>query len=212
MVAPSRLRNDVRAAPDSIVAPLRSAVILETDLDRLSSLFADLLADHGVPGHFCVRRNGQGMTPLFGDRPELMTAPQAAGVEVDNAPGAAATMLLAPEANQLHGAARALVRGYAVLVASRGALLAMKQATVATTCPLSLEQRTILARMLCGVAEIDIAAELDMPVALVTALVADAGKLLGTRNQTETIAASARRGWLVMMVNPFYTLFDGELA
>jgi len=198
-----------RTGQDAVASPavrLRTAVIMENDLDRLSSLFAELLAEHHVPGHFCVRHGEAGMLPLFGDRPALAAAAGAVGIGCGHAPGGACTMLLDSGVEALDEKALATIRGYAALVAARGALLAMKQATVPTACPLSLEQRTILARLLCGTAEIDIAAELDLPVALVSALADDACRSLGKHDRTETIAAAARQGWLVMSVNPFYTL------
>lgn len=206
MAASPRLQSDRGLPTESAAVRLRMAVIMENDLDRLSALFGELLDENGVPGHFCLRHAEDGMVPLFGDRPDLVARPDAFRVDAEHAPGALCTMVLDPNCATLAEKARATVRGYAVLVANRGALLAMKQATVSTACPLSLEQRAVLSRLLCGASEIDIAAELDLPVVLLSELVADATTLLGTRNRSETIALAARQGWLVMSVNPFYTL------
>jgi len=206
MAAFSQVQRTGQDAAASPAARLRTAVIMENDLDRLSCLFAGLLAEHRVPGHYCVRHAEAGMLPLFGDRPALAAAADAVGIGCGHAAGGACTMLLDPGVEALDEKSLATVRGYAGLVAARGALLVMKQATVPTACPLSLEQRTILARLLCGTAEIDIAAELGLPVVLVSALADDACRTLGKQDRAETIAAAARQGWLVMSVNPFYTL------
>lgn len=210
MVFPMAVLPDRQVERRSVARQLRTAVILENDLGRLSALFGDLLAEQGAAGHFCVRRIDDGIIPLFGDAPRLVGDGDACVVPADHVPEGACEMLLAPEVAALAPEPRAMLRGYATLVASRGALLAMKERTTATNCPLSLEQRMILARLLCGAPEIDIAAGLKMPVALILELVRDAVDALGARDRTEAIAAAARQGWLAIPVNTFHTLSRGE--
>ena len=48
-------------------ARLRAELLIAPDLETLVSLFAQALAEHGIDGHFCLRKSGSGLIPLVGD-------------------------------------------------------------------------------------------------------------------------------------------------
>lgn len=198
------------AAPRPVfpaTAQLRATIFTVGTLEELVALFALALAEHGIPGHFCLRSwDGGAPVPFVGDRPELIRAP-AGTIVVDIEDG---FVLLAPPAAPLDREALARVRGYALLYAARAAALHELAHDIETSCGLSLCERFVLARRLAGAAPVDTAAEAGWSVATVGTHEASAIEKLGAANVAEAAAIAARQGWLLVTVNQISTLSLSE--
>lgn len=177
---------------------LRGELLVAPDAEALVGLFADALAEAGIGGHFCLLLNDGSETPLLGDSPDLIGAPDALAIDC-GAPFTQRTrMLLSAPAATLEPDALTRIRGYAELYGARAIALNELADDVATECGLTIKQRFVLGRRLAGLATIDIAAEADLPVATVTEIETKAVLKLGAPSLAEAIAYAARRGWLAV--------------
>jgi DNA-binding CsgD family transcriptional regulator len=192
---PTRAR---RGKPYPATARLRAEILIAPDAERLVSLFADALAEHGISGHFCLRKKGAALTPLLGDAPELIAGSHGFAVDSDDMYFAGARVLLAEPERALTREESARVRGYAQLFAARALALHELGDDVETDCGLSLRERYVLGRRLAGLAPIDIAIESGVSVQTVASAIDNAVARLGAENQAEAIAFAARRGWLAV--------------
>jgi DNA-binding CsgD family transcriptional regulator len=177
---------------------LRAEILLAPDSERLVTLFAGMLAEHGIAGHFCLRKTATTLTPLVGDMPELIAGRHNFFVDSDDTHFAGARVLLAEPDRVLTKEEMARVRGYAQLFAARALALQELADDVETECGLSLRERYVLGRRLAGLAPIDIANESGITVQTVSSAIDNAVARLGTQNQAEAIAFAARRGWLAV--------------
>ena len=180
-------------------ARLRAELLIAPDSETLVNLFAHALAEHGILGHFCLRKSGAVFTPLVGDCPELLqTQGDCIRIETDGRFLAGARMLLAQPVRPLSPAHLARVRGYAELYAARALALQELADDVPTECGLSLRERYVLGRRLAGLAPVDVALEAKLTVATVGAAIDSAIEKLGVNTLPEAIAFAARRGWLAV--------------
>jgi DNA-binding CsgD family transcriptional regulator len=197
------------AKPHSVRAPrgdifpattrLRGGLLVAPDAETLVALFADALSEHGISGHFCLRRMGDTYGLLLGDRPELVGREQECLVIESHGSFLAQTrMLLAPPMKALLPEQMARIRGYAELYAARAVALQELADDVQTECGLSLRERFVLGRRLAGLAPVDIALESDLSVATVSAAIDSAIDRLGVCTLPEAISLAARRGWLAV--------------
>jgi DNA-binding CsgD family transcriptional regulator len=177
---------------------LRAEILIAPDAERLVTLFADALAEHGIGGHFCLRKSGSALTPLLGDAPELIAAPHRFFVDSDDMHFAGARVLLAEPDRTLDKEEMARVRGYAQLYAARALALQELTDDVETDCGLSLRERYVLGRRLAGLAPVDIALEAQLSVQTVTSAIDNAVARLGVATAAEAISIAARRGWLAV--------------
>ncbi|MBA2918669.1 helix-turn-helix transcriptional regulator [Sphingomonas sp. CGMCC 1.13658] len=177
---------------------LRAEILIAPDAERLVTLFADSLAEHGISGHFCLRKTGSALTPLVGDAPELIARSHSFFVDSDDMYFAGARVLLAEPDRALNNEEMARVRGYAQLFAARALALQELADDIETDCGLSLRERYVLGRRLAGLAPIDIALEAKLTVQSVTAAIDNAVARLGAETQAEAISVAARRGWLAV--------------
>jgi len=187
-----------RGNPYPATARLRAEILIAPDAERLVGLFADALTEHGIAGHFCLRKAGTALTPLMGDAPELIAGPHGFAIDSDDMHFAGARVLLAEPSRALTKEESVRVRGYAQLFAARALALHELGDDVQTDCGLSLRERYVLGRRLAGLASIDIAIESGLSVQTVASAIDNAVARLGTRNQAEAIAFAARRGWLAV--------------
>lgn len=180
-------------------ARLRAGILIAPDLETLVSLFADALAEHGIEGHFCLRKTEAGLVPLAGDCPRLMSSQESCiVVDTDERFMAGTRVLLAAPCHSLTGGEMALLRGYAELFAARAVALQELADDVPTDCGLSLRERYVLGRRMAGLAPIDIAGEAGLSIATVCAAIESAIARLGCATLAEAIAFAARRGWLAV--------------
>ena len=180
-------------------ARLRAEILISPDSETLVSLFAQALAEHGINGHFCLRKTGAGYTPLVGDSPELIQgADQCIRVDTDETFMAGTRVLMAPPVNLLKPEHLTRIRGYAALFAARALALQELADDVSTECGLTLRERFVLGRRLAGRAPIDIALEANLSVATVSAAIENAIEKLGVDTLPEAISLAARRGWLAV--------------
>lgn len=190
------------AAPPRLHLPattrLRAEILIAPDAERLVTLFADSLAEHGISGHFCLRKSGAALTPLLGDAPELIAAPRRLVVDSDAMHFAGARVLLAEPDRTLGNEEMTRVRGYAQLFAARALALQELADDVQTDCGLSLRERYVLGRRLAGLAPVDIALEAKLSVQTVASAIDNAVARLGVATQAEAISVAARRGWLAV--------------
>jgi DNA-binding CsgD family transcriptional regulator len=177
---------------------LRAEILIAPDAERLVALFADALAEHGISGHFCLRKSGSAFTPLLGDAPELIGAPHRFFVDSSDMHFAGARVLLAEPARPLTTEETARVRGYAQLYAARALALQELADDVETDCGLTLRERYVLGRRLAGLAPVDIALEAQLTVQTVTSTIDSAVARLGVATLAEAISIAARRGWLAV--------------
>jgi DNA-binding CsgD family transcriptional regulator len=177
---------------------LRAEILIAPDAERLVTLFADSLAEHGISGHFCLRKDGSALTPLVGDAPELIAAPHRFFVDSDDMHFAGARVLLAEPDRRLGSEELARVRGYAQLYAARALALQELADDVETDCGLSLRERYVLGRRLAGLATVDIALEAKLSVQTVVSAIDNAVARLGVETVAEATAVAARRGWLAV--------------
>jgi DNA-binding CsgD family transcriptional regulator len=180
-------------------ARLRAGLLIAPDLENLVSLFAGALAEHGIDGHFCLRKSGSGYTPLVGDCPELIAHDgDCIHVDTDDAFMPGTRVLLAAPPHGLSAEHKARIRGYAELFAARALALQELVDDVNTECGLSLRERFVLGRRLAGLAPVDIAIEGKISVATVSAAIDSAIQKMGVQTLAEAISLSARRGWLAV--------------
>jgi DNA-binding CsgD family transcriptional regulator len=178
---------------------LRGGLLVAPDAETLVELFADALSEHGISGHFCLRRIGDTYGLLLGDRPELIGREQERLVIDNHGSFVAQTrMLLAPPLKPLSPEQMTRIRGYAELYAARAVALQELADDVQTECGLSLRERFVLGRRLAGLAPVDIALESDLSVATVGAAIDSAIDRLGVSTLPEAISLAARRGWLAV--------------
>lgn len=190
---PTALGNSLPAT-----ARLRAEILIASDPERLVALFADALAEHGVSGHFCLLRRGEGYAPLLGDAPGLITADDAMAVDCEDAGfGKARVLLAAPDA-PLGAEEAARLRGYAQLFAARALALQELADDVATECGLSLRERYVLGRRLAGLAPVDMAIESGLSVPTINAATESATERMGAKTPAEAVSLAARRGWLAV--------------
>lgn len=193
--SPADRRDDFPAT-----ARLRAELLIAPDSETLVSLFAQALAEHGVDGHFCLRKSGFGLIPLVGDCPELIhRADECIQVDTDETFLAGARMLMAPPSRSLKPEHLTRIRGYAELFAARALALQELADDVPTECGLTLRERFVLGRRLAGLATIDIADESKLSVATVSTAIESAIEKLGVRSLPEAISFAARHGWLAVM-------------
>jgi DNA-binding CsgD family transcriptional regulator len=178
---------------------LRGGLLVAPDAETLVELFADALSEHGIAGHFCLRRVGSTYAPLLGDEP-LLIGREADCLVIDSEASLVAQtrMLLGAPARPLSREQMARIRGYAELYAARAVALQELSDDVQTECGLSLRERFVLGRRLAGLAPVDIALESELSVATVSAAVDSAIERLGARSLSEAISFAARRGWLAV--------------
>lgn len=180
-------------------ARLRAEILIASDIEHLVSLFANALAEHGIDGHFCLRKVDIGDVPVAGDTPDLIRRPD--GVIEVNTDGRfmpAMCVLMAPPGQPLAQEAKARLRGYAELFAARALALQELADDVPTSCGLTLRERFVLGRRLAGVAPVDIATGSGLSVETVTTLIGNAARKLGCGTPAEAAAVAARRGWLAV--------------
>jgi DNA-binding CsgD family transcriptional regulator len=187
-----------RGSPYPATARLRAQILIAPDAENLVSLFADALAEHGIAGHFCLRKAGTTLTPLLGDAPELIGRANGFAIDSDDIHFAGARVLLAEPDRSLTTEESARLRGYALLFAARALALQELGDDVETDCGLSLRERYVLGRRLAGLAAVDIAIESGLSVQTISSAIDNAVARLGLENQAEAIAYAARRGWLAI--------------
>lgn len=180
-------------------ARLRAELLIAPDSEALVAMFAGSLAEHGITGHFCLRRTGAVLTPLLGDSPDLFGRQQDCLVvdSVGTFPVNARVLLAAPAA-ELSAEHMVRVRGYALLFAARAIALQELADDVATECGLTLRERYVLGRRLAGLAPIDIAIEASLSVETISSLIDSAVDRLGAAHLADAISLAARRGWLAV--------------
>ncbi|MFD1613081.1 LuxR C-terminal-related transcriptional regulator [Sphingomonas tabacisoli] len=180
-------------------ARLRAEILIAPDAESLVSLFANALHEHGIGGHFCLRKNGGGYAPLVGDAPELIgRAAECIVIDTDESFMAGTRVLLAPPREPLGREQLTRLRGYAELFAARAIALQELADDVATDCGLTLRERYVLGRRLAGLATIDIAAESKLTIATIGTITDNAVDKLGCSSVAEAIAFAARLGWLAV--------------
>lgn len=180
-------------------ARLRAGLLIAPDSEALVALFAGALAEHGIDGHFCLRRSGAAFTPLIGDCPELVQQGEAGlSIDTDGAFMPSVRVLLAQPSRVLTAEETTRIKGYAELFAARVLALQELADDVNTECGLSLRERFVLGRRLAGIAPIDIALETKLSVATVSAAIDSAVEKLGVGSPAEAISLAARRGWLAI--------------
>lgn len=179
-------------------ARLRAEILIAPSPERLVALFSDALAEHGIRGHFCLRRLGKDYVPLLGDAPELVTGRGGMTVDSEDTHFAAARVLLARPDRRLKREELARVRGYAQLFAARALALQELADDVETECGLSLRERYVLGRRLAGLAPVDMAIESGLSVPTVNAAIDSAVERLGAKTAAEAVSIAARRGWLAV--------------
>lgn len=177
---------------------LRAEILIAPDAERLVTLFADAMAEHGIGGHFCLRKTGAALTPLLGDMPELIANPDPFFIDSDTVHFAGARVLLADPEWALSSEESARVRGYAQLFAARALALQELHDDVDTDCGLSLRERYVLGRRLAGLAPVDIALESNLSVQTIASAIDNAVAKLGVQSLPEAISIAARRGWLAV--------------
>lgn len=187
-----------RGSPYPATARLRAQILIAPDAENLVGLFADALAEHGIAGHFCLRKMGATLTPLLGDAPELIAGSHGFAIDSDDIHFAGARVLLAEPERALTSEESARVRGYALLFAARALALQELGDDVDTDCGLSLRERYVLGRRLAGLAPVDIAIESGASVQTVAFAIDNAVARLGVENESEAIAFAARRGLLAI--------------
>lgn len=180
-------------------ARLRAELLISPDAETLVTLFAGALAEHGIAGHFCLRKSGSSYTPLVGDAPELIQhSDECLHVDTDEAFMPGTRVLLARPARRLSADHTTRVRGYAELYAARALALQELADDVNTECGLSLRERFVLGRRLAGQAPVDIAIEAKISVATVSASIESAITKMGVTTLPQAISLAARRGWLAV--------------
>lgn len=180
-------------------ARLRAGLLISPDSETLVSLFAQALAEHGIHGHFCLRKTGAGFAPLVGDNPELIHgAATCIIVDTDESFLSGARVLMAPPSQPISSEHMTRIRGYAELFAARALALQELADDVPTECGLTLRERYVLGRRLAGLAPVDIAIEAKLTVATVGAAIEGAIEKMGVRSLPEAISLAARRGWLAV--------------
>jgi len=180
-------------------ARLRGELLIAADAETLVGLFADALAEHGISGHFCLRRSGETHTPLLGDVPDLINREQdCVVVDTGDIFLTGMRVLLARPSAPLPSDQWARVRGYAELYAARAMALQELADDVQTECGLSLRERYVLGRRLAGLAPLDIAIESNLTVATVSTAIDTAIQRLGAATVADAISLAARRGWLAV--------------
>jgi DNA-binding CsgD family transcriptional regulator len=196
---PHALSTTARPAPTfPATTRLRAEILIAPDAERLVTLFADALAEHGIGGHFCLRKSGTAVTPLLGDAPELITEPHRFFVDSNDMHFAGARVLLAEPQRLLSNEEMTRIRGYAQLFAARALALQELADDVETDCGLSLRERYVLGRRLAGLAPVDIALEANLTVQTVTSAIDNAVARLGAQTAAQAIAMAARHGWLAV--------------
>jgi DNA-binding CsgD family transcriptional regulator len=179
-------------------ALLRGQILIATDPEALVALFAGALAEHGIDGHFCLRKIGKAYLPLLGDAPGLIASPDCLVVDGDGALFSGTRVLLAKPSLPLGSEGLARVRGYAQLFAARAMALQELSEDVQTDCGLSLRERYVLGRRLAGLATLDIALESGISIETVNAATDSAIARLGVTTLPEATSLAARRGWLAV--------------
>ena len=180
-------------------ARLRAGLLIAPDSEALVTLFAGALAEHGIAGHFCLRRSGPVFTPLVGDAPELIQqADRCLTIDTDDVFMPGVRVLLSTPDHPLSAEHETRIRGYAELFAARVLALQELADDVNTECGLSLRERFVLGRRLAGIAPIDIALETKLSVATVSAAIDSATEKLNVATPAEAISLAARRGWLAV--------------
>lgn len=180
-------------------ARLRAELLISPDSEALVSLFSNALAEHGIDGHFCLRKAGRSFLPLVGDCPELLhQAEDCIRVDTEETFLPGTRVLLAPPTRPLRPDQSARIRGYAQLFAARALALQELADDVPTECGLTLRERFVLGRQLAGLAPVDIAAETGLTVATISAATESAIEKLGVQTLPEAISLAARRGWLAV--------------
>lgn len=180
-------------------ARLRAELLIAPNSETLVTLFANALAEHGIAGHFCLRRSGAGYTPLLGDSPDLIRdAGRCLHIDTDAAFMSGARVLLARPERRLPQDHGARIRGYAELYAARALALQELADDVSTDCGLTLRERFVLGRHLAGLAPVDIAIEAKVSVATISAATDSAIAKMGVETVAQAISLAARRGWLAV--------------
>lgn len=180
-------------------ARLRAGLLIAPNAETLVSLFAGALAEHGIVGHFCLRKAGAGYTPLMGDRPELIQqAEHCLRIDTDDSFMSGMRVLLAAPSRRLPREHVVRIRGYAELFAARALALQELADDVNTECGLSLRERFVLGRRLAGLAPVDIAIEAKISIATVDAAIESAIAKMGVDTLPEAISMAARHGWLAV--------------
>ncbi|WP_168694265.1 hypothetical protein [Sphingomonas flavalba] len=192
----------VGGSPPSGYSRLRTAVITENSLEALVGAFAAALREDGIAGHVCARVGvDDGLAEaLFGDMPELILLNDDADIACDD-DGLILRLSARPSA-----AARARVRGYAVLYAARGVELHAIASQPATACGLTTRQRFILGRLLLGDCPDEIAAASGASVAGIRDAMRRAAAILGAETHQQAVAIAARRGLLLTTETGFPAL------
>lgn len=188
-----------KAADFPATSRLRAGLLIAPDAEHLVSLFSGALAEHGIDGHFCLRKSGASYTPLVGDCPELIgRADDCVHIDTDESFMPGTRVLLAKPSRRLSAEHETRIRGYAELFAARALALQELADDVNTECGLSLRERFVLGRRLAGLAPVDIAIEAKISVATVTAAIDNAIRKMGVETLAEAISVAARRGWLAV--------------
>ncbi len=197
---PRHLQTSARGGDDfPATSRLRAEMLIAPDAEALVSMFTHALAEHGIHGHFCLRKSGMGFTPLVGDTPELIRdEAECTVVDSDDDFLGGTRMLLAPADQPLTPDQLTRLRGYAHLFAARAVALQELSDDVETECGLSLRERYVLGRRLAGLAPVDIAIEADLSVATIGAAIDSAIERLGVTSLSAAISLAARRGWLAV--------------
>ena len=194
-------------------ARLRAELLIAPNSETLVTLFANALAEHGIAGHFCLRKSGAGFTPLLGDSPALIgQAENCLHIDTDEAFMSGTRVLLARPARPLSREHATRIRGYAELYAARALALQEMADDVSTDCGLTLRERFVLGRHLAGLAPIDIAIEAKVSVATVSAAIDSAIAKMGVETLADAIALAARRGWLAVTSLHNYTSSSEKLT
>lgn len=208
------MRSNARAGdPFPATARLRAEILIAPDSENLVVLFADALAEYGIPGHFCLKKNGAGFVPLIGDDPNLIACvDQCIVVETDESFMGGTLVLLAPPEVPLSYEHGVKLRGFAELYAARAIALQELADDVETQCGLTLRERYVLGRRLAGMPPVDIGIECGLSVATIGILAESAVGKLGCSTLAEAIALAARHGWLAVTSLENCSSSSGELT